>query len=364
MHSRIPVKFFFLPNEGDETSLQVGPRRALQDLQNDGRISELQVCSFLVEAQRAGGYAQACRSILGRIRTAQPDVLLWQHVSEFELDEEFVHQLRVVAPSTLLAYHEGDAFGGWRKRYTKQMKALTGGFDVVFQTSLGPMRDMSARVGAKRIYWVPSAFDKDRFGGPPPASTVRQFDTVMIGSLIRRIPYLWEFPGATERVSLADQLSKILGDRFAVFGSGWKTSSCRGTIPYAEQHGVIQDSWVSVMWDHFCDNSYYFSDRLPIALAAGVAHVTSFHPGYDEIFRDCRGLIAAKTVREAVEATMYLLSLDRRELMDLGERGREFAFRNFEVGIVFGRMFQRCLELLDERSPQTSPTRPFVITNA
>lgn len=348
MSNQSPVKFFFLPNERDETSLQVGPRRAFQEIQNDGRISELQVCSFLVEAKRAGGYEQARRSILDRVQAAQPDILFWQHVSEFELDKEFVRQLRSVAPKMLLAYHESDAFGGWIKRYTKQMKALIGGFDIVFQSSLGPMRNLSLNAGARRVYWVPITFDQERFGRQVPSSLVRRFDAVMIGTLIRRIPYLWELPGATGRAHLADGLSQALGDRFAIFGSGWKSANYHGTIPYAKQQDVIQNSWVSVMWDHFSQNSYNFSDRLPISLAAGVVHVTSYHPGYDEIFRDCRGLIAAKTVKEAVDATMYLLSLDRRELMDLGGRGREFAFRNFEAGVVYEKMFVRCLECLDK----------------
>ena len=213
MSTHSPVKFFYLPNEGSENTLQAGPRRTFENLQARGRISRYEVCRFLLEAQRVGGYVQACRTILDRVQESQPDVLFWQHVDPFELDEAFVRQLRVVAPRTLLAYHEGDAFSSWRRRYSKSMRALIGGFDLVFQTSLGPMRELSAKAGAKRIYWVPSAFDKERFGGPAPTFLARQFDAVMIGTLMRSIPFLWEWPGARERPRLASRLSRMLGNR-------------------------------------------------------------------------------------------------------------------------------------------------------
>ena len=344
------MKLYYLPNEGDPSSLQVGPRHAFETLKASGHISELKTFPFLWEAKRLGSDAAACKSMLEQVHAFQPDILFWQHVGDFQADAEFVRRLRQVAPRTLLAYHEGDAYGGGHKPYLKSMKALIGGFDLVFQVAMGAMKRLSEKAGARHIHWAPSTFDAQRFGGPAPASITRAFDAVMIGRLIRRIPYLWEFPGAIGRVRLAEGLSKALGDRFALYGPGWTLPCCHGAIAYTEQQTVIQQSWISVMWDHYPELDRYFSDRLPIALAAGVPHVTGYHPGYDELFGDCRGLIAAKTVKEAVDATLYLLSLDRRELMQLGASCREFAFQHFEATHVFTNIFNTCLQHLPAKA--------------
>ncbi len=351
--SRRSLKVFFLPNEG-ETSFQVGPRRALRELENSGRISNLEICSFLVEAKRRG-QAGAHREILARIQSFQPDIVLWQHVSDYAADREFIQQLRSSASGAVFAYHEADAFDSRRKPYTPQMRAMIAGADIVFQTSLGAMRKLSQDAGARRIHWVPSTFDRERFGGDINSSLDRKFDVILTGNLIRRIPYLWEFPGATQRLQLAKALKSRLGQRFVVFGSGWSKKISDGPVPYPEQADLLRKSWISVIWDHMPENECYFSDRLPISLAAGVPHVTSWHDGYDKLFSECPAVISVRSIREAVAGVEHLLSLDRNDLLALGRKGRDFAFSKFEAGVVFANMIDHCAEILAQRSSTVRP---------
>ena len=346
-----PVKLFYLPNEPYLDFFQIGPRRTFETLTAAGRISELRVFSFFKEAQRLAGDAQAQRQILAELTSFQPDILFWQHVSGFKVEPEFVQSLRQASPRTLLVYHEGDAYGRIHKRYPPATRAFISSFDLTFQVALGPAQRLSEAVGAKRIYWTPHSFDAERF--PPlsvPSARSRQHEAIMIGDVVRRIPRIWELPGSGDRYRLALRLSKLLGSKFAVYGSGWNIPGCKGPLAYEQQHRAIRQAWVSVGWDHFPGHAYYFSTRLPIALAAGVPHVSSYHQGYENVLRGCPGLILAKTVQEAIDGTLYFLSLDRQTLLDLGAACRDFAFNNFEATKVYTTVFNKCLEHLDEKA--------------
>jgi rhamnose utilization protein RhaD (predicted bifunctional aldolase and dehydrogenase) len=88
---------------------------------------------------------------------------------------------------------------------------------------------------------------------------------------------------------------------------------------------MSQSAWVTVGWDHFIPTPYYFSDRLPIALASGVAHVTSFQPGYEAMFPPEHGLFWADSIHEAVDTVTWLLEQPREYLLDQGANAAELA---------------------------------------
>ena len=119
---------------------------------------------------------------------------------------------------------------------------------------------------------------------------------------------------------------KVFGTRFAVYGRGWEGFlRDRGPLPFDRQHEVLRRSWLSVGYDDFPGTPYYFSDRLPIALLSGVAHVAHFHPGYDTIFGNGRELLWAHSLEEIVETVRYALGRGPSILNELGAQGREFA---------------------------------------
>ena len=355
MYASEPTKLFYLPNESP-ADLQVGPRQAFQELQRQGRISRLDVFSFL-HKRRQLGHPAACCELLAAVEAGHPDIIFWQHAGDFDLSEEFLLRLKKIAPRSLLVYHEGDTFSRFYKRYPRSTRAMLRQADVVFQVGLGALQRLAENCGARRIYWVPHVFDCQRVGGsPPPPGRSRPYSAVMIGNLIRfgnLIPpacFVSRYPGGWQRLQLARRLTGLLGDRFAVYGNSWVAlPSVRGPLPFAEQSRVIQQSWVSANWDHFPGHSYYFSDRLPIALACGVPHVTNDHPGYDVVLRGCPGLVLAHSVQDAVDGVLYFLSLSRERNLELGAEARQFAYRHFEAGVVFTGLFDKCLEILEER---------------
>jgi hypothetical protein len=354
-----PVSLFFVPNERSG-GLQVGPRLAFQELQRSGRISRLEIESLLDGADRVGPEA-ACRNLIERVGNMQPDIIFWQHAAQQKIDVQFLTKLKSSSPRSLLVYHEGDVYSQVYNRLPVATQLFIRHADAVFLVGLGPLQRLVEKAGARRIFWAPHVFDEQRFGQPPTQELARQRSAIMIGNLVKfggflpPFSFLSRYPGSAERFALARRLSKLLGDDFVIFGKGWpKLSACRGPLPFADQCKAIQQSWVSVNWDYFAGHSYYFSDRLPIALAAGVPHVTTYHSGYDTILRGCEGVVLVKSVQEAVDGVLYILSMTRERNAELGASCREFARKHFEARAVFTNIFQKCLELLESRNMNLS----------
>lgn len=78
---------------------------------------------------------------------------------------------------------------------------------------------------------------------------------------------------------MALRLTRAVSD-FNLRGHGWRRLGLSASVlPYGAQADHIRAGALSVVWDHWPYLPDYPSDRLPIALIAGRAHVTVRHPG-------------------------------------------------------------------------------------
>ncbi|MBF0286062.1 MAG: hypothetical protein HQL51_16555 [Magnetococcales bacterium] len=342
------MKLLHLPNEVDEAdpaTWQIGPRKALERLAREGVLSQYAAYSFLARWRQTRDAGKVQSELLALCEAMRPDILFWQHVSEFPLTGDFLDQLK--ARCRLLVYHEADIFDGLWKRPTPSMKVLFSRCDLALLVGLGAMAALARRHGARAVGYLPFEFDNVRFGRPwePPAH--RPHALVMIANNWRgRIPG-WPLPGGRRRVGLARRLAEVFGESLALYGRGWEgVTGARGPLPFDQQERALREGWASINWDHYDDLPYYFSDRLPIALAAGVVHVTSRHPGYEFLFRDCPGLYAVPTVEEAVDCAEWLLHRPRRALIEEGLAAKAWVEANLEADVVYRHAVGLCAERL------------------
>ncbi len=337
-------RLLYLPNEPVE-GWQSGPRNAFRRMLAAGAVADCRIVSFELEAARQGAAATR-RVILETCRDFGPDIVLWQHVGNFEIDDSLLHTIRNGSTSPLLVYHEADVFGRWIKRPTRPMGILARAADLTFTVGGGWWADRMRSLGARDVRYLPHYYDADMFGGDWTPPTERRFDVVMIGNLVEsRLRFTgYGLPGTRERRELASSLHERYGERFALFGRGWdRFPFARGPVPFAEQEKVIRDAWLSVIWDHFPDIPDYFSDRLPISLAAGVAHATNAHPGYDRTFENGGNLIFEPTLPRLLARIDAALAAPRDRLAAIGLAGQALARDRYTADRVLGEMIRQCV---------------------
>lgn len=314
-----------MPNESGD-GRQRGLRSALARLKQAGLVSDVRVFSYLWRI-RAGSitvFADLCRAV----REFNPDIILIQHPAGTGLSRSNWAQLRALSDFRLV-FHEGDAYDLWRKRIPREVIAAAAASDVAF--AVGASRQMAylRKAGCRDVRWTPHVYNADDFGLSSPNRN-KTYDVILIGNEISSKVPLKSIPGARERGRLVKKLSERFGERFAVFGRGWAGANARGPVPYLEQESVIQSAWVSANWDHYPNEHYYFSDRLPISLASGTIHVTSTHPGYDTLFdSEAEYLHHVESSTKVVDRVQSILERTTpSQRLQIAEKGREFAMEH------------------------------------
>jgi len=354
------MRLLYLPNEAslDDISRQIGPRKAFQHLGDVGELEALRIYSFLHEANESGDPGKVRREILESAADFRPDILFWQHVDHFSVDDAFIADLRAAVPSCRLVYHEADPYARHIKRINENMKVLFRHADLVVMSGVGSFFSIAREAGARRLLYSRQHFDNVRSGRSWEPTLDRPNDLVMIANAVGSIKIPGRrFPGSRNRVELGRRLSRIFGERFCLHGNGWEgLSSDRGRLPFDRQEVTLRSAWLSVNWQHFDREPYYFSNRVPISMAAGVPHVTNYQPGYERIFKDCEGgLYFAETVGEAVELVEYLLSRPREFLIDEGRKAQAFAHAHLETNVVYADIVRKLKEIFPgDASPETS----------
>jgi hypothetical protein len=320
----------------------------------NGLIGELKIFSFLADYFAKGRNQElAHRELLDVVRAFQPDILFWQHPNEYPIPASLIQQIRACGSSPVIAYHEGDPFDRYYKLMAPEVITLYRNSDVFFTIGLGYARRAFNTIRRHpHFYYSPHCFDVERVGADPPrlSSLGSKYDAVMIGSIGSRIRGMYKQPISKQRIRLARKFAQYFGSRFAVFGNGWPSgTNSAGPIPFAHQAATIQTSRMSVIWELYPDYTFYFSDRLPIALASGVPFVTNGRTGYEVIFAKVPGIYLVDTIEAAVDTAMYLRSLPIEEIAAIGLAARAWAFENLEARVVFRKAMEICVRVWRSR---------------
>lgn len=332
-------RIMYWPNETKAAlpdSLQVGGRYSFESMEKDGTIGALNIYSYRLEKIRFDSDQEFEKSALKEITDFRPDILFVQHLAGSGVRRTLWNSIRNLMPGVSIIYHDDDPFDRVVKRIDEPTSGILKFCDLALISGLGSLADLFHLHGAKNIGYMPSCFDKKRFGRINPLDTPKKHEIVMIGSCGRRRKLKFAYlPGGRRRAQLVERLSEDFGDDFAIYGGGWNFSCSKGPRPYVDQELINQTGRITVNWDHFDEIDYYFSDRLPIALSSAVPHVTTLHRGYDRIFKGCPGLYLCADIKEATETCRWLVSRPSGELLDEGLAAREWAFRHLEAEKVF-----------------------------
>jgi hypothetical protein len=331
------------------TFTQAGGRVAFKEMADTRFISALDVYPYRERFERLK--TEFLQDALQAIETFKPDILFVQHVTGCPLPSDLWRTIRQKYPSITIVYHDADPYAPLSKRIDVNMVLALQSCHLSLVCGLGYPYQAFRKISNAPVRYVPHCFEYGQFHSRDVRLEPKAYDLIMIGNrgTRRRARFLYH-PGGRDRARLAEAASREFGRAFALYGSGWDgLAANRGRLEFFDQERAIQAARISINWDHFDEIPYYFSDRLPISLAAGVPHVTSYHQGYEHIFRGCDGLYACKTWQEVLECTRWLLSKSEEELADLGLKAQAWVENNLAAPAVFRQALALSIRAHQER---------------
>lgn len=323
-----PPRFLYIPNEHREGD-QIGPRKAFKLLHERGVLSAYTTYSYLVKRKSAASQEAALQDLYLAASEFKPDVIFWQHLNNsYPVEREFLRRLKSIASHPKLVWHDPDPYGRIIKPIDQVMRNAIAESDIAVVKGLGYFAEEVRKAGARCLLYSPESVDDERFGTPWEQSRERKYNALMIANLtcLKRIPWLF-LPGGRNRKKMSRLFHRAYGERYAVFGGGqgWKGEPyCKGPIAFNDQEAAIRSAWISVNWSQFDEIPMYFSDRLPISLAAGVPHITNYQRGFEHVLPDAKGVYFVHSPEEALDVADYLLSLPKERLIEIGQSGVEY----------------------------------------
>ena len=323
------MKILYIPNERPGKP-QTGFRRSFTNLRTSGLIQDLSVFSLQLRILNGGEPEVEISNLIKRVRDFQPNIIFIQKAELTGLRKRHIRRMRQAADFKLI-YHEGDPYTGPLHPLPLASRAVGNQSDVVFTVGDGVFARNFRNAGARDVRYVPHCFELDLVGEYKQVDeTEKIHDVVVVAN--RHTPRFRGLPNWRERIRFVQQLQHRFGDRLGLYGNYWDGIGAKGPTPFAQQSETIKSGWISANWDHFAGESKYFSDRLPISLAAGSVHATTWHPGYDELFppETTEFLILAKSPEALVDAISEKLENTKKiDLLNSGIQARNFAEANF-----------------------------------
>lgn len=275
----------------------------------------------------------------------QPILIVFFHIGNFKINESFIFELKNMKSKPILAYDEGDMYGGWSKPITFSMKSLMKMVDVVSIRGLGKWYETTKKYNSNIIYTPHSNSLMSKTKNIIP-KTNKNNEFVFIGNRVKsKVGNIRRLPGASEREKFVLEISKYFPNQFNIYGQGWDNIfGNKGILPFSEQTVVCENFWIQVSYEHYPNIPYYFSDRLPIALASGQIYVCHYHEGYENIFNGCDFIYFFNTTKESIDIVNYLLSLGTEQLYAKSIRAKEWADNNLSPEVVWTNFFNKIIK--------------------
>lgn len=304
---------------------QMGIEDGFSSLQKSGMISTLKW--FYYNDYSAKHSVKEClNEILNISKNYNPDLIVFFHICDFPISINLIDELKKIPSKPIIAYDEGDMYGGISKRVSKSMKVLFKNADIVSIRGLGKWYDTVKKYN-KNVIYIPHSNSLIRYTNLLDPKQSIEENIIFIGNRAQsRLGRLYRLPGAWAREKFVFKLGHHFNRRIKIYGDGWQEISANmGKLEFTKQVEVCANSLIHVSYEHYPNIPYYFSDRLPIALASGQIYVCHYHQGYENIFRECDFIYFFKDIDESIDIINFLLSLDRNQLLEKCKKAKKFS---------------------------------------
>ncbi len=238
------------------------------------------------------------------LKSFDPDVVHMQLQNTLRLEPKRIADFCKARPATQWVQWCGDV----RDEPIQHVVDIGKVIDLTLVSARGMVSLYEERTGKPVGHWDHAV--GDRFFTSPCESD---------GSVVFCAHNYHHFPGSEERRRLAGALKSSFPDRLKLFGNGWENATA---LPWELQPSVYRRAICTVGSNNYNDRDGYFSDRMFIAMAAGVPHVGRWVPGIDEFFHDGQEILTFKTVEEAIEKVQWVIA-HPAEAAAIGRAGKD-----------------------------------------
>jgi hypothetical protein len=306
-------------------------RGALSALRSRGALEDYTIVPFRALQATGASVPDVEGEIIAKAADLRATAVLWCHTSRLEVGGATLSRLQTMSGRPVFGYWEGDMYQWPHKPFPKPARQIARACDVVFVPGYSSFSDSLRRAGCSDLRYAPSPTDEARFGEAfGLRRSTPEFDVVMIGNRVTSRAPLKTMPGARQRMRLVQLFEKKLGNRFAVFGSGWKGQSAQGPISFVDQGKAYAAGHVA-LGNNNIHAACYFSDRLPIAMSCGSIVVHCHEAGFDDVFGHDHPLWLYHDAHQAWLAARRLLETPDADLQASRLRGRDLALGRFTM---------------------------------
>lgn len=131
----------------------------------------------------------------------------------------------------------------------------------------------------------------------------------------------YQFPLADYRIEMVDMLEKKYGDKFGVFGFGWKNSTIFNNFMYREgkEAECYRSCDIAINLSHY-EAQRYTSDRMLRLMGSGAFCLSKWYPGIDIDFVDGEHLVTWRNFDELCEL-IERYSVDYSKRLEIAQNG-------------------------------------------
>jgi hypothetical protein len=254
-------------------------------------------------------------------------VLIWSPYKFPQNRMQFDQIVKVISDRPIF-YWEGDPWTKYGlKPWTEQMKWWASISKALFTVAKEPHTSLIQEFSNTEILFIPHTYCHIQFAQQElhaPGALSGSNRVVMIGNQSARIPFIYGTQGSGNRFAAAVLIKLALKNDFSIYGKNWPRGISSGIVAYADQAELIRSFAISANWDNFTSHESYASDRLPISLLAGRAHVTSRHPGTNYYGGIENGLFESSSIVGLYETLKCLREMSPKKLTNLGFEGHKW----------------------------------------
>lgn len=278
-------------------------------------------------AEISSGASRLNEKVIQQAAKMKPDIIFCQIQAPDIIRNETIFELRKHCP--FVVNWTGDVRAPVPKWYLE----TAGLFDVTFFTNMNDVRTL--RNAGFVSEYLEIGYDPKIYY---PDNRERKIDVAFLAN------NYGGYPLSDYRVQAAKTLRNYFGDRFKLYGGGWKDPVADGNLNGSQYQEAefLRDVKIAINISHF-NYDRYSSDRRLRILGSGCLCLSHNHRGIEEDFTDGVDLVTFDDHREMIVACDRILS----EWNDF----RQIAFRGHQkarTGFTFERMIDRLLNFYEK----------------